>query len=274
MSEKKPKHCLTPSIRQSPLTTYHRRCHSADSGKNNLSQCEDDEGEENSNNAQDGREQTEDSSQQQLREISNAHTYLDLSTAAGSIGRKHQKRSTYFNPRKGVRKAWKANRVPSNIRLGIACMDKKLKAPTMQKLIAKFESFGMFEVVVFTEDTILNKPPEDWPFVECIIIFFSGGFPLDKACQYQDMHPATYFLTEPSSQVVLLDRRDVYKAMSRNNIPTPRHVFCSRDGHDGAPEPVVIQDEESETITINGVTLAKPFVEKPCDAENHEVYIY
>ena len=32
--------------------------------------------------------------------------------------------------------------------------------------------------------------------------------------------------------------------------------------------------EEADSIEINGVTFQKPFVEKPVDAEDHNVYIY
>eukprot|EP01060_Flectonema_neradi_P007968 TRINITY_DN1567_c3_g1_i1.p1 TRINITY_DN1567_c3_g1~~TRINITY_DN1567_c3_g1_i1.p1 ORF type:complete len:870 (+),score=183.05 TRINITY_DN1567_c3_g1_i1:393-2612(+) len=72
--------------------------------------------------------------------------------------------------------------------------------------------------------------------------------------------------------MVLLDRRSVYHALVRNNIPVVRHVVCSRDGHNGAGEPVV--EEYPNYIIVNGVRMDKPFVEKPVNSEDHNIRIY
>jgi inositol hexakisphosphate/diphosphoinositol-pentakisphosphate kinase len=171
-------------------------------------------------------------------------------------------------------KARQANVAPDTVRLGLACMAKKMKSPTMQAFIEKFESFGNFTVVQFAEDMLLNDPVDEWPNVDCAIMFFSSGFPLDKACEYYNRHRRdTYFLTEPESQKVLLDRRDFYRALSHNNIPLPpNHLFCNRDGYRGEPDSIL--EEGDDHIIIDGQRLDKPFVEKPVDSEDHEVFIY
>ena len=38
------------------------------------------------------------------------------------------------------------------------------------------------------------------------------------------------------------------------------------------PDPQVV--ETDDVVEINGVSFHKPFVEKPIDAENHNIYIY
>jgi inositol-hexakisphosphate/diphosphoinositol-pentakisphosphate 1-kinase len=63
-------------------------------------------------------------------------------------------------------------------------------------------------------------------------------------------------------------------------IDVPRHVFLSRDGYkstgsgDGNGENPGEIDEHDDHIEINGVTINKPFVEKPVNAENHDIRIY
>lgn len=40
----------------------------------------------------------------------------------------------------------------------------------------------------------------------------------------------------------------------------------------GRAEPQVV--ETDDLLEINGIAFHKPFVEKPIDAENHNIYIY
>ena len=157
------------------------------------------------------------------------------------------------------------------ISLGICCMAKKVQQPTMQAFIQKFREDG-FDVVIFEEAMVMGQPASAWPVVDCAIMFQSKGFPLTKACEYHDLNPDTFFLTDPASQRVLLDRRDFYTAMTRNNIPCSKHVFCNRDGYRGSPNSQVI--EGLDYIIVDGVRMDKPFVEKPCDSDDHDVFIY
>lgn len=107
-------------------------------------------------------------------------------------------------------------------------------------------------------------------------------------------------------QRTLMDRRRVYDLLEESGIDVPRHVFVSRDGYvstgtgdgnRGAPtgresrgvdadgqgggggvvasstdEPEV--DEHDDHIEVNGVIINKPFVEKPVDADDHNIAIY
>jgi hypothetical protein len=48
----------------------------------------------------------------------------------------------------------------------------------MLTILSKLGS--LVEVLFFTDDTILNKPIEEWPVCDALISFHSKGFPLAK----------------------------------------------------------------------------------------------
>lgn len=79
---------------------------------------------------------------------------------------------------------------------------------------------------------------------------------------------------------VLQDRRKVYDLLERSGIDVPRHAYVSRDGYkstgtgDGNGNQETELQEFDDHIEINGVTIHKPFVEKPVDAEDHNIAIY
>ena len=53
-------------------------------------------------------------------------------------------------------------------------------------------------------------------------------------------------------------------------IDTPKHVYLERD-RDDVPHEV---EEFDEYIIVNGVQINKPLIEKPVDADDHNIYIY
>lgn len=160
----------------------------------------------------------------------------------------------------------------SAITLGICCMAKKLRSQTMQRMLERFTDVHCFTVVPFNEALIVVAPVQAWPRVDVMIAFHSTGFPIEKAILYSQLYPHTYYLTHPESQPVLLDRRDVLAALARNNIPVARSIWCTRDGHNGSPMPAVT--EGPDHIVVNGQRMDKPFVEKPVNSEDHNIYIY
>ena len=56
-------------------------------------------------------------------------------------------------------------------------------------------------------------------------------------------------------------------------IETPRYAIFERDDDN---QPILGQEitEYDDVIIVNGVTFKKPFVEKPVNAEDHNVFIY
>ncbi|BFZ18674.1 hypothetical protein BsWGS_21714 [Bradybaena similaris] len=153
--------------------------------------------------------------------------------------------------------------------LGICAMAKKSHSKPMSEIIRRLvDNFERLQVLVFDEDTILNKPVEEWPEVNGLVSFFSHGFPLEKAIEYKNLRNP-FVVNDLEMQYVLQDRRKVYALMNENNIPHPRYAVLDREND---PECKAVETEDS--IEVNGHLFMKPFVEKPVDAEDHNIYIY
>ncbi|CAH0474219.1 unnamed protein product [Peronospora belbahrii] len=141
----------------------------------------------------------------------------------------------------------------------------------MQEILGRLPS-DLFHVKYFGDDMILNQPVETWPHCDALIAFFSHGFPLQKAQDYVALrHPVV--VNDLDTQYLLQDRREVYRVLQEHDVPTPRHVFVNRDGYGGKNDfPNVIEGDDY--IEVDGIRINKPFVEKPVDGEDHNIYIY
>jgi Diphosphoinositol pentakisphosphate kinase 2 N-terminal domain len=168
------------------------------------------------------------------------------------------------------------------IRLGICAMDKKARSKPMAEILSRLDD-TLFDVIFFGDECILNTPIDEWPVVDVLIAFFSKGFPLEKAIQYAalDTNRHMHILNDLQQQVVLQDRRKVYDVLQASGIDVPRHVYCSHDDYistgmgdgNGARE-TYVQELDDDSIVCNGVVLRKPFVEKPVNADDHNINIY
>lgn len=164
------------------------------------------------------------------------------------------------------------------IRLGICAMDKKARSKPMAEILSRLDE-QHFQVVFFGDGMILNRPIEEWPICEVVVAFFSKGYPLPKAKEYVALRKP-FILNDLDMQELLQDRRKVYDLLEASGIDVPRHVYLSRDGYvstgtgDGDGSKHNELEEFDDHIEINGVTIHKPFVEKPVDAEDHNIAIY
>jgi inositol-hexakisphosphate/diphosphoinositol-pentakisphosphate 1-kinase len=133
----------------------------------------------------------------------------------------------------------------------------------------------------------------NWPRCDVLISFFSTDFPLDKAISYAKLRNV-YCINELQPQALLWDRRLVGTVLDHLKVPTPPRFEVSRDGGpkvdnelrdymknrigitlDGFQvTPEVTLREDGNAIIIDGKILEKPFVEKPANGEDHNVYIY
>ena len=63
----------------------------------------------------------------------------------------------------------------------------------------------------------------------------------------------------------------MYKILQKEGLPVPRYAVVDRKDPNFSEGQVV---EEDDQIIIYGKVFKKPFVEKPLDAEDHNVTIY
>lgn len=157
-------------------------------------------------------------------------------------------------------------------------MDKKARSKPMAEILSRLDE-NLFHVVFFGDDLILNRPVEEWPVVQVLIAFYSKGYPLSKAKEYVALRNPK-LINDLEMQSHLKDRRRVYDLLEASGIDVPRHVFVSRDGYEstGSGDGDHLGErslrEFDDHIEINGKSIHKPFVEKPVDADDHNIAIY
>mmetsp|Transcript_65034 Transcript_65034/g.188572 ORF Transcript_65034/g.188572 Transcript_65034/m.188572 type:complete len:1100 (-) Transcript_65034:45-3344(-) len=160
------------------------------------------------------------------------------------------------------------------IRLGICAMEKKATSKPMQTILKLLTRHGDIEAVTFPETVILEAPVEEWPHpVDVLICFFSEGFPLDKAEAYVELRKPA-LVNDVTAQRILLDRRRVYALLEENGIPHPQAILVERDPETGEVLSNEKFEEGDDFLQIGDTKINKPFVEKPIDAEDHNICIY
>ncbi|XP_078484024.1 inositol hexakisphosphate and diphosphoinositol-pentakisphosphate kinase 2 isoform X7 [Ciona intestinalis] len=152
--------------------------------------------------------------------------------------------------------------------VGICAMAKKTKSKPMQEILNRLQLFEYIQINIFDEDDVMNKPVSEWPHCDCLISFQSSGFPLKKAVEYTELRQP-FLINDLETQFAIQDRREVYNILRKNGIETPRYALCDRStGKEGNFE------EYEDHIVVGNEVFHKPFVEKPIDAEDHNIHIY
>uniref|UniRef100_A0A7S4SUP1 Inositol hexakisphosphate and diphosphoinositol-pentakisphosphate kinase n=1 Tax=Alexandrium monilatum TaxID=311494 RepID=A0A7S4SUP1_9DINO len=155
--------------------------------------------------------------------------------------------------------------------LGVCCMASKASSQPMQAILRRLERCGDFLIVVFPEETILTKPIEEWPVVQCLVAFASSGFPLEKCIEYCKLvRPRC--INNIEAQVAFRSRAAVYKTLTEWCIPCPDHVIVDHATVAPGGENELVENENF--IVYNGKKICKPFVEKPEDGDRHDIWIY
>ena len=103
-------------------------------------------------------------------------------------------------------------------------MPRKINNPHMKNILDNFQSFEEFEIIIFTEDIIFKQEIENWPIVDALIIFYSDGFPYNKALKYINLRKP-FLINDFEMQKVFWDRVKVLKLLEEANIPIPPHII-------------------------------------------------
>ena len=137
----------------------------------------------------------------------------------------------------------------------------------MKQIIRRFEP-SIFEFVFFGDAVLLESPVDEWPVVDFLIAWQSGGYPLEKAEAYVKLR-RPHIINDVGMQHKLLDRRCVYQILGEHGIRTPRHMILNAEERTSGSV-----RENDDWVEINGLRFNKPVVEKPSDSEDHDIRIY
>ncbi|KAG4958776.1 hypothetical protein JHK87_035409 [Glycine soja] len=174
--------------------------------------------------------------------------------------------------------------VAEKIKIGVCVMEKKVKcdfevfSAPMGQIFERLLAFGEFEVgecvrvfsamffslLMWIFGLFMNQlEMADWPVCDCLIAFYSSGYPLEKAEAYAALRKP-FLVNELEPQYLLHDRRKVYERLEMFGIPVPRYALVIRD----APyQQLDYFIEEEDFVEVHGMRFFKPFVEKPVDGK-------
>ncbi|KAF8010844.1 hypothetical protein BT93_J1478 [Corymbia citriodora subsp. variegata] len=156
------------------------------------------------------------------------------------------------------------------IRIGVCVMEKKVFSAPMGQILERLDAFGEFEIVIFGDKVILEYPVESWPICDCLIAFYSTGYPLEKAEAYAALRKP-FLVNELKQQHLLHDRRKVYERLELFDVPVPTYALVNREVPNQKLDYFI---EEEDFVEVHGNRFWKPFVEKPVDGDNHSIMIY
>ncbi|KAI8017305.1 Inositol hexakisphosphate and diphosphoinositol-pentakisphosphate kinase VIP2 [Camellia lanceoleosa] len=130
--------------------------------------------------------------------------------------------------------------VSRKITIGVCLMEKNVKCGS--------------EIIHFGDKVIVEDPIERWPICDCLIAFYSSGYPLEKAESYAALRKP-FLVNELGPQHLLHDRNISYYHF----VPYQELDYFV---------------EEEDFIEVHGNRFWKPFVEKPVNGNNHSIMIY
>jgi inositol hexakisphosphate/diphosphoinositol-pentakisphosphate kinase len=189
--------------------------------------------------------------------------------------------------------------------IGVCALEAKSRSKPMRNILDRILASNVnasnpfhFEICLFTEQMILNEPQEQWPVCDSLIAFYSAGFPLEKAIAYQ-RRLEVFCINDLTLQALLQDRRLTHLILEAIDVPTPKRLWFNSPA-DTPPKQVTAALAElvsrdfnvdisaadlyslqrlstSQTdgsVRVGALRLARPFIEKPANADDHNIYIY
>lgn len=187
--------------------------------------------------------------------------------------------------------------------IGICALESKSRSKPMRNILDRLLASNSvasnpihFELILFTDQMILNEPISQWPACDALIAFYSHGFPLDKAIQYQRLR-GVFCVNDLVMQYVLQDRRLTQLILESIDVPTPKRIWLN-SRNDSPPaisaelaeivsrdfnvdissaqhyRPPTSSSLSSQGIRVGRELMARPFIEKPASADDHNIWIY
>ena len=151
------------------------------------------------------------------------------------------------------------------IKLGICAMPRKINNPHMKNILENLQRFEEFKIIIFTEEILFKSEIEEWPIVDALIIFYSDGFPYNKALKYINL-TKPYLINDYEMQKVFWDRVKVLKLLEEAQIPIPPHIIL-----DGCENEEINKEENNEmNNSLENEKKVERYKKQINDLENKE----
>lgn len=157
------------------------------------------------------------------------------------------------------------------VRVGVAAMQRKLVRPPMQLILKGLREFASFQIIEMDEK-VMSLPVQDWPLVDCLLALCSDTFPLERVISYAQLRKP-FVVNDLHLLSVIRDRWSTLELLRQCGVPTPAACIVNRNmGHTvlQADDYLYVYSSQQQLMS----SLQKPFVEKPLNADDHNVYIY
>nr|CAB3498920.1 unnamed protein product [Digitaria exilis] len=208
--------------------------------------------------------------------------YASISSAYVSIGRFLL---LDFSKNAGCGSCVVTSRICSYLMKFLISLFLQVFSSPMEQILERLRAFGEFEIIIFGDKVILDDPIEmyvmrtqhltypqfifSWPNCDCLIAFYSSGFPLQKVQAYAALR-RPFLVNELEPQYLLHDRRKVYEHLEKYGIPVPDYALVNREYPYQELDYFI---EQEDFVEVHGKRFLKPFVEKPVNGNSSLIYI-
>ena len=140
-------------------------------------------------------------------------------------------------------------------------MEKKVNSKHMQNILNLLPEQEI-TIIIFEEKIIFDKPIEEWPIVDALIIFFSDGFPYKKGLNYVN-YRNPFLINDFEMQKVFWDRRKVLSILKEERILVPNSIVVDRGE-------IIDNDGENNNILNKSAEIEKQIQSFHEELENEE----